>query len=98
MIVRIVKLTFRAEEIEAFKDIFEDSKEAIRSFEGNEHLECLQSKNDPRIFFTYSHWKDEAALENYRHSPLFEKTWAKTKALFDDKPEAWSTQLIDRLP
>jgi len=98
MIVRIVKLTFRTEEIEAFKSIFETSKKSIRKFDGIAHLECLQSKNDPRIFFTYSHWQDETALENYRHSPLFKDTWAKTKALFAEKPEAWSNELIDRLP
>ena len=98
MIVRIVKLTFRTEEIEAFKAIFKASKTSIRNFKGITHLECLQTENDPRIFFTYSHWQDEAALENYRHSPLFKVTWAKTKALFAEKPEAWSNQLIDRLP
>lgn len=98
MIVRIVKLTFRAEEIKTFKSIFEASKNAIRSMEGNHHLECLQCVDDDRVFFTYSHWENEATLENYRHSALFKATWSKTKALFAEKPEAWSSQLIDRLP
>jgi heme-degrading monooxygenase HmoA len=39
---------------------------------------------------TYSHWTGEEALDNYRHSELFRVTWAKTKQLFADRPEAWS--------
>jgi hypothetical protein len=30
-------------------------------------------------------------LENYRNSDLFKTTWAATKALFNDKPMAFST-------
>ena len=51
----------------------------------------LQSKNHETICFTYSIWDNEEALNNYRHSELFKNTWAKTKILFDGKPEAWST-------
>ena len=29
-------------------------------------------------------------LENYRNSALFKNVWAKTKVLFNDKPQAWS--------
>ena len=31
-------------------------------------------------------------LEAYRNSKLFEETWTQTKALFADKPQAWSLQ------
>jgi len=90
MIVRIVKLTFREDEIEAFKKILADSKEKIRAFPGVLHLQMLQSADNPCIFFTYSHWENKEALQNYRHSDLFIATWAKTKPLFSEKAEAWS--------
>jgi len=98
MIVRIVKLTFRKEEIETFKQVLQESKEQIRAFPGVLHLQMLQSADDPCIFFTYSHWENAQALENYRHSDLFKSTWAKTKPLFAEKAEAWSTNQLHLLP
>ncbi len=47
--------------------------------------------------FTYSYWESEAHLNTYRHSDLFRETWAKTKVLFADKPEAWSIEVSDEL-
>lgn len=94
MIKRIVKLTFRPAETTAFLEIFDRSAPLIRHFPGCNHLELWQSQTDERVFFTYSFWKDADALENYRQSELFQSTWAQTKILFAEKPEAWSvTQL-----
>ena len=90
MIVRIVKMTFRPEGINDFLHIFEQSKELIRGFEGCEHLELLQHAEHEHVFFTYSWWRHPDDLEAYRHSALFKEVWANTKALFGDKPEAWS--------
>ncbi len=91
MIRRLVKMTFREEAVEAFQDIFATSKDKIRAFPGNQHVELLHDVNNPCIFFTFSLWESEADLNNYRHSELFADTWARTKVLFADKPEAWST-------
>ena len=90
MIVRIVKLTFRPEEVENFKELFEQKKKKIRNFEGCLHLKLLQGANHSNIFFTYSHWQTENDLNNYRYSDLFSETWSATKLLFSDKPEAWT--------
>ncbi|GJM35236.1 MAG: antibiotic biosynthesis monooxygenase [Saprospiraceae bacterium] len=90
MIKRIVKLTFRPEEIDNFLAIFETKKEAIRQFPGCQHLELWRNLEPDNIFFTYSYWDAEADLEAYRHSELFKTTWKATKVLFDGKPEAWS--------
>ncbi len=90
MIVRIVKLTFRPEEVETFKELFEQKKKKIRNFEGCLHLKLLQGVNHSNIFFTYSHWQTEDDLNNYRYSDLFSETWSATKLLFSDKPEAWT--------
>ena len=90
MLIRIVRMTFRPEEVENFLQLFEETKDRIRHFEGCAHLELLKDYNDPCIFNTYSKWKDEDALNKYRNSPLFENVWAKTKAKFSAKPIAFS--------
>ena len=87
-------MRFQEDKIEAFLNNFEEVKHHIRNFEGNRFLELYQDKNDKRIFFTYSYWENEEALENYRKSDLFNGVWTYTKSLFSDKPEAWS---VDRL-
>ncbi len=94
MFIRIVKMRFQEDKIEAFLENFHQIKEKIRGFEGNQRLELYQDKNDPCIFFTYSFWETEDHLENYRNSELFKGVWSYTKAMFSDKPEAWS---VDRL-
>ncbi|HRO42924.1 MAG TPA: antibiotic biosynthesis monooxygenase [Flavipsychrobacter sp.] len=90
MIVRIVQLTFREEEVTNFLSLFEERKQLIRTFEGCQHLELWQDAHQSHIFFTYSIWRSEQDLNHYRFSPLFKDTWAKTKALFAHKPQAWS--------
>ncbi|MCL5246261.1 antibiotic biosynthesis monooxygenase [Cellulophaga sp. 20_2_10] len=97
MIVRIVKLTFKTENIVSFENIFNESKHFIRNFEGCNFLELYQDKNNPAIFFTYSYWDSETALDSYRHSDLFTSVWAKTKVLFAAKPEAWTVNKNETL-
>ena len=95
MIKRIVKLTFRREETENFIEIFNQSKDKIRARPGCHYLELLRGTRDTNVFFTYSFWDSEEDLNAYRHSELFKTTWAKTKALFGDKPEAWSVDSLN---
>ncbi len=96
MIKRIVKLTFRPETVSIFLDaVFEPSKMQIRAFPGCRHMELLRSTEQPDILFTLSLWDNAAALEAYRQSELFRNTWAKTKALFAAKAEAWSVEVVD---
>ena len=90
MIVRIVQMTFRPEEVENFKALFNERKERIRHFEGCTHLELWQDAHNPDIFFTYSIWQSETYLDHYRFSDFFKDTWSKTKVLFAEKPNAWS--------
>lgn len=94
MIKRFVKMTFKPENIERFKDIFSASKPLIEAMDGCNHVELLQDINNPSIFFTLSIWESQSNLDNYRNSELFNGVWAKTKILFDAKPEAWSVKLV----
>lgn len=87
-------MTFRPEAVEDFKAVFDSSKERIAAMPGCSHVELLQDVDNPCIFFTYSLWDGPEYLEAYRHSELFKGVWAKTKILFDAKPEAWSTETL----
>lgn len=98
MMVRLVKMTFKKEKVEDFKNLFEDRKSKIRNFKGCQHLELLQGKhNQSNVFYTYSYWNDEQSLDNYRYSDLFKETWKLTKAMFSDKPEAISLDKLHEL-
>ncbi len=90
MIIRIVKMTFEPDKVADFLKIFEASKQLILNRDGCIHLELLKDINTPNLFFTYSHWRTENDLNNYRKSELFESVWGKTKILFASKAEAWS--------
>lgn len=97
MFVRIVKMGFQDDKIEEFLTNFDVNKEKIRAFEGCEFLELYKDKNNTNIFFTYSYWNSEEALELYRQSDLFKGVWAKTKPLFNMMPEAWSVDKLHSL-
>ena len=90
MIVRIVKLTFQQNKLAEFENIFHSSKTKIRNQPGCQHLELLKDIDKPNIYMTYSYWDNPQDLEDYRNSDLFKSIWKETKALFSDKPEAWS--------
>lgn len=95
MITRLVKMHFRPEDASKFLTLFDEVYPAISTFPGCTKLELWRDKNHPSIFFTHSHWDNEKSLEKYRNSALFKATWAKTKALFAEKAEAWSVDKMD---
>lgn len=98
MLVRIVKMSFDNTRIDDFLSNFHQHKNDIRNFEGCRFLELYQDKNTPHVFFTYSYWDSDEALEAYRNSTLFKNVWATTKQWFSDKPLAWSINKIVSLP
>lgn len=92
MIVRIVKMVFEPESVTGFVQLFDERKERIRNFEGCTHLELWKESGTENVFFTYSHWVNEQALNHYRFSAFFKETWGLTRALFAQKAEAWSVE------
>jgi heme-degrading monooxygenase HmoA len=88
--IRIVKMVFKEDKVNEFTKLFSDSKEFIEDMPGCKSVKLLNEINQANIFFTYSIWDSEEHLNNYRNSELFANVWAKTKVLFDAKPEAWS--------
>jgi len=87
-------MSFEENKIEDFLKNFHQNKEKIRDFKGCLFLELYQEKDNPNVFFTYSYWDSEIDLNNYRKSELFIRVWAKTKAMFNAKPEAWSVDKV----
>lgn len=87
-------MTFKEDKLDEFKLIFERSKDTIKGFNGCRQVELYNDLHHPNIFFTYSHWESEDALNEYRHSSFFKATWNKTRALFSEKPKANSLQTI----
>ncbi len=94
MIIRIVKMTFRENSSETFKEFTISIKDTIKSFDGCLHLDIYRDIHNPDIFFSYSHWVSEDHLNSYRDSEFFKTTWAKTKQWFEAKPEAWSVESL----
>lgn len=92
--IRIVKMEFEEDKVNAFLQLFEERKERIAGFPGCTHLELLRDQNNPNIFFTYSFWNSAADLEQYRTSDFFADTWRHTKVLFKEKATAWSVDSI----
>lgn len=88
--IRIVKLHFKEDKIEEFLTFFETIKLKVNSFEGCGGMKLLRDKNSSNIVFTYSKWKNEEALNNYRFSETFGAVWPTIKPWFQEKAEAWS--------
>ncbi len=89
MIVRIVKLTIAPGNEALFEALFKETAVHIRRFPGCLDVQLLKSAAG--VYFTLSRWRSEAALESYRASPLFQKTWPRVKALMAGRAEAWTT-------
>ena len=90
MLIRLVRMTFRPDAMDAFNAIFLASAPQIRAFPGCLHLELWRDHRYPNVLTTCSHWESADALHAYRHSTLFRTTWAQTKPLFAARPQAFS--------
>jgi quinol monooxygenase YgiN len=90
MLIRLVRMTFAPEAVDTFLERFDETAPQIRGFPGCRHLELWRDADAPAVFTTHSHWESEEALEQYRHSDLFQTTWNDVKPLFDDRPRAHS--------
>ncbi|NNE35698.1 MAG: antibiotic biosynthesis monooxygenase [Rhodothermales bacterium] len=90
MIVRIVRLTLHPNEREAFQALFDEVSTRIRGSAGCLELKLLEDVRHPNIVTTFSEWRDEQSLNEYRKSDFFLSTWSKTRKLFAAPPEAHS--------
>ncbi len=94
MLTRIVKLTFQEEKTADFIAFFNTINTQVSRFKECYGMRLMQDLNNPNIIFTYSNWKNEEALNNYRDSELFSSVWMTIKPWFGGKPEAWSVSIV----
>jgi len=92
---RLVKLTFQPDKVTDFIAVYQKRNPYINRFKGCQHIELWQSQEVENVLFTLSVWDSKEALEKYRQSDFFRATWAQTKALFTEKAEAWSVDVLD---
>lgn len=90
MITRLVKLTISEDKVDVFEEIFVTNKNKIEQFPGCISVKVLRDVNQSNVFFTYSIWESEEAINRYRSSELFGSIWPNAKKTFSGKPEAWS--------
>ncbi len=95
---RWVRMTFHAQHVDDFLQVFDDSKTKIRNMSGCLSLQLIQDPNEPFVICTSSIWESEEDLNHYRHSEFFKNTWSKTKPLFKEKVEAKTFILLDWQP
>ncbi|HEX7070106.1 MAG TPA: antibiotic biosynthesis monooxygenase family protein [Rhodothermales bacterium] len=88
MLHRIVQMTFREDATEEFLRIYQEMAPVIGSFPGCRHLELWRNSGDPLRFATYSVWDDSEALEAYRTSEAFRRTWSRVRPLFSEPARA----------
>ena len=94
MIIRIVKMTFMPDKTEEFIRIFMGAQHKIEAFPGCKGVDLTRDIMQPNIFITLSLWDSIESLDSYRNSELFKTTWAQTKIMFSERPDAWS---LDKL-
>jgi quinol monooxygenase YgiN len=87
-------MTFRPECCEDFRAHFEKIKPLVRGFEGCLFLELYHDCENPQVMITFSRWRSEQDLENYRHSEVFAKIWRETKPMMAEKTFAFSMDKI----
>lgn len=85
-------MTFQPEKVDEFTSLFDSVSKKIRNFPGCSFLKLMRDHNHKNVFVTYSKWESQQHLDNYRHSKFFKDTWVNTKALFADKPIAFSLE------
>ncbi|MFT4521373.1 MAG: autoinducer 2-degrading protein [Bacteroidia bacterium] len=98
MIVRLVKMNMKAEDAANFEAYFVSRHSLIASFPGCNRVELLKTKacnSIGIIYFTRSIWMNEGSLEAYRNSGVFKETWTQVKQWFNEKAEAWTTEIVE---
>ena len=90
MLIRIVRMEFHLETIEAFMELFQSIGPKISSFPGCEELELHCDPDLRHVLYTRSVWVDSEALENYRRSPFFQEVWPQAKQYFSGRAQAFS--------
>lgn len=94
MITRIVKMSVKKDKVKDFVRYFEKYNEEIKIFDGCEHHDFLEDKNDASVFFTYTTWKSERQIERYRRSETHRLHKQKLQEFYEKDDSAWTVEKI----
>jgi len=83
-------MEFRPEHVQDFLRQFDSVRHKIRQYPGVQCLELHRDTGQANVFYTYSKWDSEQALETYRQGELFKYAWGAVKPWFASKPQAFS--------
>jgi len=90
VLIRIVRMTIHPDRTDEFEQIFQGVHDRIEAFPGCRGVELVRDVRFANVLMTLSRWDGEEALESYRSSDFFRRTWSRTRALFAAAPEASS--------
>lgn len=85
-IALVVEFQIKPEHRQAFKDLLTDH--AVRTLEAEDgclHFDVVVDSEDDGHVFLYEVYRDQAALEEHRNSPILAKTRAAYADLIDDR-------------
>ncbi len=94
MIVRIVRMTFQKDQLEAFEALFVGHRDAIAQQPGCLGVEWVTDPEAPCMRGTLSRWESTDHLDAYRQSALFGTIWPTTKAMFSEAPQVWTYHVL----
>lgn len=97
MIRRIVRLEFQPEKVGEFVAFFTKNKHVISSYPGCLSLDLYKDASLQNVYYTFSTWESEDALNAYRDSTTFDVLWSYAKQRFAGKPLAYSLAEIEKL-
>jgi quinol monooxygenase YgiN len=93
MLVRIVQLHIKPENLEMFLSLYGGHQSKIGAFKGCHSLKLLQDVQNPNWVATLSEWESEEDLNHYRYSDFFKNLWTQVKPLFESPAKAFSYQI-----
>ncbi len=95
MLMRLVRMYIRAEEVAAFLKLYKEARSIIIAQAGCRSVLLMQQIDDPTAFATWSVWDDATALDAYRTSDFFRRFWPEVRALFRAPAEAVSFEQVN---
>jgi quinol monooxygenase YgiN len=90
MLVRIVQLHIKPENLGLFLSLYGGHHAGIGNFRGCRSLKLLQDVQNPNMVATLSEWESEEDLNHYRYSDFFKNLWSQVKPLFESQARAFS--------
>ncbi len=93
MIVRIVSLKCKPEDVDAFRLLLRQFMPRVLSAPGCLSLRIVGDVDKPTSFYTISAWRSVEDLDAYRNSPLFGDIWPRVRGMLRER--AWASTCED---